>query len=244
MNGFYITVSNGLLEPKHVKRMGGGAVFLYMWFLDHMTSVSEDGIGLVLGGKPVISKMINLGISHHTYLRWLDVLCQEPEPYIKKLRTPRGYVIEVFKAKKVFNQKSDIPEVEHHKHSDVPNMARGYANSGTSDVPEVEHAIRQDSRQDKDSIYTSMFVAFWEAYPKKVEKLKAFNSWEKKKIKKEEVEKIMAFVQRAKNTRQWKEGYVPNPTTFINGERWNDDLKAYGELEVVGKLKNYNPKKI
>ena len=46
--GFYIEVTNNLLEHKHHKAMEE-SVWLFMWFLDKITSISEEGIGKVLG---------------------------------------------------------------------------------------------------------------------------------------------------------------------------------------------------
>ena len=52
MKGFGIEIKNNLLEPKHVRKMGASA-WLYMWLLDKITSVDEDGWGTVLSGRPV-----------------------------------------------------------------------------------------------------------------------------------------------------------------------------------------------
>ena len=112
MNGFYITVKNGLLEPKHFKAMGGdrniGTVWLFLWLLDKMTIIDhEKGEGKVLGGKPIKFEEIqaDLGISLATYKRWLNMLRENG--YIETTRTPYGLTITVFKAFKVFGQKSD-----------------------------------------------------------------------------------------------------------------------------------------
>ncbi|MDD4989110.1 MAG: hypothetical protein PHV42_01655 [Candidatus Pacebacteria bacterium] len=48
----YFTVSKGLLDPKHRQRMGV-AVWEFLWCLDRVTKINADGLGLVLGGKPV-----------------------------------------------------------------------------------------------------------------------------------------------------------------------------------------------
>jgi hypothetical protein len=52
---FYITVSNGLLKDDHRKRIGS-AVWEFMWLIDKITRIDEDGKGWVLGGKPINSK--------------------------------------------------------------------------------------------------------------------------------------------------------------------------------------------
>lgn len=99
MKGFGIYVKNDLLEIKHVKNMGQ-SVWLFMWCLDKMTSISEEGIGKVLGGQPITSLMIEeeLGISGATYDRWIKIL--KIHKYINTKRTPYGVIISVNKAKK------------------------------------------------------------------------------------------------------------------------------------------------
>jgi len=102
MKGFYIEVSNNLLNAQHCKQMGD-AVWLFMWFLDKMTSVTEQK-GKVLGGKPIKFKDIekDLGISRSTYNRWMKIL--KDGGYVQTLRTPYGSCIVVLKAKKRFNR--------------------------------------------------------------------------------------------------------------------------------------------
>lgn len=99
MKGFGIYVQNDLLETKHIQNMGE-AVWLYMWLLDKMTSVNENGIGKVLGGKPIthLDLFTDLGIHRNTYVLWVSRLRETG--YISTIRTPRGLVITVNKAKK------------------------------------------------------------------------------------------------------------------------------------------------
>jgi hypothetical protein len=72
----------------------GQAVWLYMWLVDKMTSFSEEGIGKVLGGKPINYPEVKkeLGISQDTYTRWIEKLAAYP--YIEVTRTPYGIVFQ------------------------------------------------------------------------------------------------------------------------------------------------------
>jgi len=103
MKGFGIYIQNDLLEPKHVKSMRN-AVWLYMWLIDHMTSISEEQVGLVLGGRPVKYEEVaaELGIARNVYCEWVEKL--RAYPYIETTRTPYGIVFRVFKAKKRFKK--------------------------------------------------------------------------------------------------------------------------------------------
>ncbi len=104
MKGFGIEIKNNLLDPKHVEAMST-AVWLYMWLIDHITSITEEGVGVVLGGKPVKFEEVkkDLGMSADTYTRWLDKLLEYP--YIEAVRTPYGMSFKVFKAYKQFGKR-------------------------------------------------------------------------------------------------------------------------------------------
>lgn len=70
------------------------------------------------------------------------------------------------------------------------------------------------------------FSRFWAVYPKKVGKLAAQKSFAKVKAP---VETLIAAVERQKQSSQWqKDGgqYIPNPATWLNQGRWEDDLEA------------------
>lgn len=103
MGGYYIQVKNGLLEDDHELRMGP-AVWQYMWILDRVTKIDEDGTGWVLGGKPIQLDEIAKNCSRDTVSRNLKRL--QKEGYIGMTRTPYGLVISVMKAKKEFRRQS------------------------------------------------------------------------------------------------------------------------------------------
>lgn len=70
------------------------------------------------------------------------------------------------------------------------------------------------------------FDIFWAAYPRKVDKKKARKAFEKVKVP---VETLLSALEVQKQSPQWvKDGgaYIPHPTTWLNGERWADDVKA------------------
>ena len=75
-----------------------------------------------------------------------------------------------------------------------------------------------------------LFLKFWKAYPKKVGKQDALKSFKKIKPSKELVDKMVSVIEDAKNTDQWtKNGgqYIPNPSTWLNQGRWDDDISTY-----------------
>jgi len=102
MKGFYIEVTNNLLEPKHTKQMGT-AVWEFMWCLDKITLIDEEQIGWVYNKSPINLEDIRteIGRSVVHISRNLNKLknCE----YLRLIHTPRGIIIGVNKAKKRFN---------------------------------------------------------------------------------------------------------------------------------------------
>ena len=69
------------------------------------------------------------------------------------------------------------------------------------------------------------FDEFWAEYPRKVKKQDALKKWKSKKLDAKADELIADVKNRKQNDRRWLEGYAPDPTTYINGERWNDEIE-------------------
>ena len=70
------------------------------------------------------------------------------------------------------------------------------------------------------------FKRWWAAYPKKVKKKNARDVWRRKRLD-ARADALIADVQRRiEGDRRWLDGYVPDPTTYLNQERWNDELQA------------------
>lgn len=138
MKGFGIEIKNDLLDPKHIDSMGA-AVWLYMWLLDKMTSISEEGIGLIWGGKPIkyqdVAKELGGNVmSERTYSRWVTTL--KKFGYINTKRTAYGLIFSVYKAYKRFGRSSSAtngvsPQAE------SPKVAYLPATNGRSNTPQM-----------------------------------------------------------------------------------------------------------
>lgn len=72
---------------------------------------------------------------------------------------------------------------------------------------------------------TSDFDQFWLSYPRKVAKSKAQAKF--LKLDKKLLPRILEKLEEQKKTKQWKDDngkYIPHPTTWLNGERWEDEV--------------------
>ena len=99
MNPF-VTVSAGLLDPKHVKGIGP-AVWTYLALLDKQTKPD----GTVNRGDPITASKLGdrMGLSQDTILRHLERL--QKAGYIRLTRQPYGWIIHVEKPKKLFKKR-------------------------------------------------------------------------------------------------------------------------------------------
>ncbi|NIQ97058.1 MAG: hypothetical protein GWN87_24940 [Desulfuromonadales bacterium] len=72
------------------------------------------------------------------------------------------------------------------------------------------------------------FALFWEQWPKKVAKKAAIAAWKTaaREGRLPEIELILASLAAQKRGRQWREGVIPNPATWINGDRWDDEIET------------------
>lgn len=95
------------------------------------------------------------------------------------------------------------------------------AEGGDPPVPPATDGTGSASLQDQ------RFDQFWDAYPRKVGKADARKAWKKAKITAEIFEKIMTSIAASKESDQWQREagrYIPNPSTWINQGRWDDEL--------------------
>lgn len=67
------------------------------------------------------------------------------------------------------------------------------------------------------------FAEFYKAYPKKVKRKKAEEIWMRLKLDDLLFRQIMDGLQRSKDSDNWHRGFIPDPTTWLNGEQWNDE---------------------
>lgn len=88
----------------------------------------------------------------------------------------------------------------------------------------------KERKQLTKEMFMTSFNSFWNEYPRKVNKKKTLEVWVKK-IQPENglFEQIMTSLRKAKKSTDWQKGevkYIPHPTTWLNGERWNDQVEV------------------
>ena len=90
----------------------------------------------------------------------------------------------------------------------------------TQNQPRPNPIIRKKESKNKES--NKDFEKFWKAYPKKVGKKKVQDKFDANDFP---VDLIIKNLELQKKSDQWQnQQYIPNPETYLNQERWTDEV--------------------
>lgn len=135
--------------------------------------------------------------------------------------------------KPVENKSETKPEPNHNQEVTKPEPDKIYDVDvdGDKDVDvdiySTPHTSPRRGSGRKKSADMDGFALFWQEYPRKAAKAAALKAWKKLNPSPELVERIIAHVRDHKRSPDWlKDGgqFVPHPATFLNGQRWEDDI--------------------
>jgi len=138
------------------------------------------------------------------------------------------------------------PEADPGKASDNTETNPEKASSNPSDslnlIPDPLNLIPDKTpcvspNVETQAIPKKRFDEFWAVYPIKREKKKALDAWRRKKLDLIADEIIQDVNDRKLNDKQWAQGYEPHPTTYINGERWDDEFTGRTEKTAAASQK-------
>ena len=84
---------------------------------------------------------------------------------------------------------------------------------------------KQDIKNKENGVYSKEFLTFWDAWPVgyKVAKPYCWKIW-KKISGRPEIQTFLDALALQKRSEKWKNGYIPNPSTWLNQGRWEDDI--------------------
>ena len=78
------------------------------------------------------------------------------------------------------------------------------------------------------------FAKFWNAYPRKSNKLKTRIEWNNIQCDVDLYEKILRSVELYKQSQQWRDAnYIPYPENYLRNEKWEDDIPITVESEEM-----------
>jgi uncharacterized protein YdaU (DUF1376 family) len=81
----------------------------------------------------------------------------------------------------------------------------------------------------KTQVYSEAFKKFWDSYPNKVKKDYSYSIWKKHKLD-GDLDKIIKHLESIKQSKQWKEGFVQHPSTYLNQKMYLDDVVTVPQI--------------
>jgi len=96
-------------------------------------------------------------------------------------------------------------------------------NSVSDQIPDLSKPLISKSESDEaegSGLPPPGFLEFWGLYPKHVGKADALRAWRRRRPPITRVRATLAWQVKSK---QWLEGFIPNPATYINQGRWEDE---------------------
>lgn len=105
--------------------------------------------------------------------------------------------------------------------------------NGKQNEREKEREKENENEIENDSTKETDFDRFWEAYPRKVGKVKAQAAFQKVTVP---VDVLLSAIAEQKKSPQWQKDsgqFIPHPATWLNGKRWEDQITT--ELTAQGR---------
>ena len=236
------------IEPAH---MLGLLISFWLWALDNAPSGSLEGISNRMiaraaqwSGEPdvFVAAMAHAGLLDeempgnleiHDWYEYAGKLIDQREAEKNRSRRRR--------AAAGATSPSDDRRTTAGRPPDDQQKTAGRVDQTTPDqtIPKQSTPTKGDpppnpQTETKPDAQERRFAEFWAEYPKKVGKKAALTSWKRLKPDADLFERIMQAVAIAKNSEQWnREGgrFIPNPSTWINQGRWDDELPAVGTFQ-------------
>ena len=86
------------------------------------------------------------------------------------------------------------------------------------------------------------FEDFWQVYPKKRKRKQCLDVWKRRKLGTMKDFLIADVESRITGDQRWVKGFVPDPLTYLRGDRWEDELsdqKTSREQTYAEQLKSW-----
>ncbi len=146
------------------------------------------------------------------------------QPYIdKKIQAKEAVTLRW--ARKKLEQGRDITQ-EEAELIRTYNERNSSCNTNKSKVKEIKVNKSKVDKNKEEYNPSEDFDLFWEAYNKKENKKKCIDKYKLLYKKKQlpEIQKHIEIIKSWHKTDKWKGGFQPNPLTWLNGERWEDEI--------------------
>ena len=139
----------------------------------------------------------------------------------------------LFTALLSYAKTGEVPQLEGNERYVFPVM-RNDVDNQIFDANDVHQSEREKEerkkrskrkKEEKEKDLLCAFASFWQAYPRKVCKKAALQKFRAATEKGATLEQMLKALEEHKGSEQWQDPqYIPHPSTWLNQERWNDEL--------------------
>lgn len=160
------------------------------------------------------------------YERFRDMRDEEARREWERVRKRKA------RAKAKEDDVPDSPQMSHTVPPSCPTMsAQAEAESEAEAEAEEERSsflASSDSLKralDQRALNGAHFARFWSSYPKRIGKKACKAKWKLRKLDGMADAIIADIEKRMTDDRGWRAGFIPNPLTYLNGDRWEDEIQ-------------------
>ena len=125
--------------------------------------------------------------------------------------------------------------------NDLDNSSFYQPFSSSASEGQIEEKIEEIEENGEE--IEEMFVAFWEAYPKKKAKADAHARWMKMKPSRALLQIMLTALEEQKKSKEWtKDGgqYIPYPATWLHRGQWEDEVSEGASTGDVPRYSNFD----
>lgn len=200
----YTVVDNSILKNKQLSLVARGMLTTLLSLPDNW-EFSEEGLTkILLDKKPTIKKA----------LKELESL-----GYLKRtrIRDVQGKLCKI---------EYTVYEMPENTESEPKCILPTTVSPTMVKLPQYNTNIIKDYNN-KRNYNKEIFEKFWSAYPKKVNKKRTLEWFERHRPDENTVDIMLKKLEYFKKTDNWTKQngqFIPHPTTWLNGERWLDDI--------------------
>ena len=155
------------------------------------------------------------------------------------VRTEWKYIVSLLSAEDakqvlmaLFSKEGDMPEM-------TPPAFMAYTIIGGKAPKPGIQSLQADNMDT--GLLERRFAEFWAAYPRKVGKAAAHKAWRRIKPAADHHTIILDAIKEAKKCGQWQADngrYIPNPATWLNQGRWDDEISPNNTKMKSGNSNN------
>lgn len=116
------------------------------------------------------------------------------------------------------------------EHSEVGNISHRSDLCINSNNIDKKKLNKNMNKEEIEIFAEELFKKFWESYPQKVGKQATIKAWNKIKPDEALLTIMLKTLEEQKKLKKWQDrDYIPYPATWLNGRRWEDEIKVEPE---------------